>query len=353
MPPRLIDRRRLLASSLGLPLLSMSAARAATIAEPVGFPDGVTFLTSGPAHGYISGWAKLLGPYLLQGLPRGTAARHDDMGGPDGVTVANAFGLRIAPDGATLMFAPGAALLAWLRGDGRVKFDPGHWIAIVAGVTPAVLVGRGPLMRGSQPVRLAATNPVGPELAALLALDLLGIRAVPAPTAPTLDYIGQALRGGSIDYALVSGPKVREALASLRNQGIAPLMTLGATGADGTAVRDPLLPSVPTLSEFLKANGIVPTATRLAAYDAAASAARTCFVATLPDLLRPSALAEWRRGAGIVDDSLSVASVSDPQDVRLLTNNAAATHLAAVLAGAPAIPLINRLVQQRSAARLG
>ena len=122
---------------------------------------------------------------------------------------------------------------------------------------------------------------------------------------------------------------------------------------DGTAVRDPLLPSVPTLSEFLKANGIVPTATRLAAYDAAASAARTCFVATLPDLLRPSALAEWRRGAGIVDDSLSVASVSDPQDVRLLTNNAAATHLAAVLAGAPAIPLINRLVQQRSAARLG
>lgn len=211
MPPKLIDRRRLLVSSLGLPLLSMSAARAATIAEPVGFPDGVTFLTSGPAHGYISGWAKLLGPYLLQGLPRGTAARHDDMGGPDGVTVANAFGLRIAPDGATLMFAPGAALLAWLRGDGRVKFDPGHWIAIVAGVTPAVLVGRGPLMRGSQPVRLAATNPVGPELAALLALDLLGIRAVPAPTAPTLDYIGQALRGGSIDYALVSGPKVRGA----------------------------------------------------------------------------------------------------------------------------------------------
>jgi hypothetical protein len=171
-------------------LLGLSALSLGLVAGPglgrassgAVFEDGVTVLSSGPNYGYVAGWAKLLAPHLLDGLPGDVNSSFDAMGGPDGVTVGNAFGARMDPDGSTIMFAPGAAMIAWLEGDSRVKYDPAQWIPVLLGVTPAVLVARGSVSLApgrTRPLRIGATNPLGPELAALLALDLLGVPVVP------------------------------------------------------------------------------------------------------------------------------------------------------------------------------
>jgi hypothetical protein len=337
---------------LTLPALALPAfaAHAATVAEPLGFPNGVTFVTSGPAHGYISGWAKLLAPHLLAGLPSDVASQFADMGGPDGVTVSNAFGGRIAPDGSTMMFTPGAALLAWLEGDSRVTYDPGHWIATVAGVAPAVMLGikplDGPRVSGA-PLRLGAANPIGPELAGFLALELLGVPTVPVFGLSEPASLIQALRRGVIDLAFVSAPKMHDVLQSAALYGVQPLFATGVLAVDGLTSRDPQLPAVPTFVEVAAGFGVALTpGDRLTAYQAAAAAAGLCFAAVLPDLVRPSTLAEWRRGADEISDSLSVSAVTTTQGLILATGTAAAVLLTQITGSVAAVSSLRRTMLQ-------
>jgi hypothetical protein len=350
----MVGRRLARRAFLSIPALAFPTGIATAQTVEIASPGGVTLLSSGPAYGYIAGWAKLLGPHLLDGLPPNTEPRFAAMGGPDGVTVCNAFGTRLDPDGSTIMFAPGAALLAWLEGDSRVKYDPGRWVATLAGVTPAVLVGRAPLTRAaltrsaSRPLRLAASNPIGPELAAFLALDLLGL-----PTRPVYGLADPAslldgLRHRMIDLAFLTGPKLHESLNVVRANGAVPLFSTGSQGCDGPMMRDPLLPTVPSFLEAAASLGRpVQTGDRFAAYEAAAAAAALCFVAVLPDLVRPSTLAEWRRGAELISDSLSVSAVALPQGVRLVTGVCAESFLTPTSRSAAALDSLRQTMLTR------
>jgi hypothetical protein len=344
-----LSRRTLLT----LPALAWPTLAVPAMAQPVeaAFPAGVTLLSSGPAYGYIAGWAKLLGPHLLDGLPTVVGSSFSAMGGPDGVTVCNAFGARLDPDGSTVMFTPGAALIAWLEGDSRVKYDPGRWIATVVGAAPAVLVGTIPLSAAvprSRPLRLAASNPVGPELAAFLALDLLGVPAEPVFGPGDAASMIEGLRGRTIDLAFLSGPKLREVLVQAQEAGAPPLFSTGAQGCDGPTLRDPQVPNVPSFLEAASTLGItVPNDDRFAGYSAAAAAAAVCFAAVLPDLVRPSTLAAWRRGAELIGDSLSVAAVAVPQEVRLVTDVCAGSFLTQVSSSAAALDSLRQTMLNR------
>jgi hypothetical protein len=333
--------------ALALPAVLPPAARAQT--AEAAFPAGVTLLSSGPAYGYIAGWAKLLGPHLLDGLPPDVGSNFAAMGGPDGVTVCNAFGARLDPDGSTIMFAPGAALLAWLEGDSRVKYDPGRWIATVVGATPAVLVGRAALSASaSRPLRLAASNPIGPELAAFLALDLLGLPVQPVYGLADPTSLVDGLSRNAIDFAFLSGPKLRGTLAQAEAVGARALFSTGAQGCDGPTLRDPQLPAVPSFLETASRLTLtVPNDARFAAYEAAAAAAAICFAAVLPELVRPSTLAEWRRGAELINDSLSVAAVAVPQGVRLVTGVCAVSFLTQASRSAAALDSLRQTMLNR------
>ncbi len=344
-----LSRRTLLT----IPALALPALAVPAVAQPDGaaFPAGVTLLSSGPSYGYIAGWTKLLGPHLLNGLPPGVGSSFAAMGGPDGVTVCNAFGARLDPDGSTIMFAPGAALIAWLEGDSRVKYDPGRWIATVVGATPAVLVGTAPLstaVLSRRPLRLAASNPVGPELAAFLALDLLGVPAEPAFGPGDAASMIAGLRARAIDLAFLTGPKSRETLLQAQQAGALPLFSTGAQGCDGPTLRDPQAPNVPSFLEAASTLGTtVPNDDRFAGYTAAAAAAAVCFTAVLSDLVRPSTLAAWRRGAELISDSLSVAAVAVPQEVRLVTGVCASNFLTQVSGSAAALDSLRQTMLNR------
>ena len=111
-----------------------------------------------------------------QSLPPDTSIRRVEVGSADGVTGANQFEVRGAPDGQTVLLAPGQAALAWMVGDPRAKFDVAHWVPVVAGTGVGLVVGRASVFAGDARARVVATNPAGSDLAALLGLYLLGVR---------------------------------------------------------------------------------------------------------------------------------------------------------------------------------
>lgn len=334
--------RRALMGLTGTALAAAAAgpAKASEAAAEAVFANGVSLLSSGPSTGYIAGWAKLLTPYLVHGLPHDVTASFDAMGGPDGVTVCNAFGARMDPDGSTMMVTPGAAFLAWLEGDSRVKYDASQWIPALIGTSRLVLVGTRPLseiVTRKRAARLGAMNPIGPELAAMFALDLLGVPVAPVFGQGDAASLIDGLRRDRLDVALLSGPKIRDALDAARTAGAAPLMILAsATSCDGPATRDSLLPEIPTFLEAAAAlRRPLPDDAHFAAFEAATIAASICFAAVLPDLVRPGTVAFWRRGAQLAADNLSVAAVATQQELSLQTGPCA-EHLMQRMTGSAA-----------------
>ncbi len=109
---------------------------------------------------------RVAAPGLGRALPPGTAVRKDVVGGVDGVTAANQFEARTVPDGGTALLLPGSAAMAWLVGDPRARFDAGHWVPALAGVTPGLVVSRVPAARARRRTAAAgASEPSRPGAA--------------------------------------------------------------------------------------------------------------------------------------------------------------------------------------------
>src|SRR5690242_2072345 len=171
-------RRCLLAMLLALPAAmragQSSAAPTSEVAAP--FAETPRLLVAGPRDGALNRWADALLPALEQSLPPDTAIHRTEIGSADGVTGANQFEARGAPDGLTVMLAPGQAVLAWMVGDPRAKFDVARWVPVVAGTRVGLVVGRASVFASDPRARVIAPTPAGPDLASLLGLYLLGVR---------------------------------------------------------------------------------------------------------------------------------------------------------------------------------
>src|SRR6185437_5273353 len=154
-------RRRLLALFSALPALTRAGAVLAApgATTPPTFPESPRLLVAGPSDGALNHWADALQPALEQSLPADTSIRRLEVGGADGVTGANQFEVRGVPDGMTVMLVPGQAALAWMVGDPRAQFDVGHWVPVVAGTTPAIVVGKQTVLRDIAAVRIGAAAP--------------------------------------------------------------------------------------------------------------------------------------------------------------------------------------------------
>jgi hypothetical protein len=330
----------LLAAGLGAPL----PASAAT--NPDRFPDGGTILVGGPEGGALSAWAVRLAAALLNGQPDGAMLHRNDAGGADGVTAANQFEARVAPDGQTVLLAPGAAALAWLAGDPRAHYDVAKWLPIMAGVTPGIVCGREAAVTlpvGAR-LRVAASSPVGPELPALLAAELLGLVPLPVFGVQDATAARQALVAGRVDAVFVHGPGIAAELAGLAAIGAGPLFGTGSPDDSGATRRDPLMPNLPTLPEVaVSLRGTPPSGPLYTAWQATAGAACTDFALVLP-LLTPAALVSlWRKAA--------VRMAATPQlqapELRLLPAPGANAVLSAVAADAPALLALRQWMAQR------
>jgi hypothetical protein len=317
---------------------SLLPSTAAVAAVP--FPAGATILVAGPDGGRLARWGDAVAAALDETLPPGTKVRTTSAGGVDGVTGANQFEARVPSDGATVLLAPGAAALDWLVGDPRAHFDAEHWVPLMAGITPGIVVtsrDATPLNEGGT-VRVAASGPVGPQLPALFGLDLLGARVAPVFGLVEQEAINAAFVAGKVDAVLTWGQNVPQQVAALREAGGTTLFGLGALDASGTQGRDPAFPDVPTLAElYVSLHGTKPPGARYDAWRAAAAATQLEFGLVLPRLTSGAMVALWRRAASRAAGQPGVQDLANTFSVLPLEGIAAAAAMGSVAADSAAL----------------
>ncbi|HVC63469.1 MAG TPA: hypothetical protein VND19_24280 [Acetobacteraceae bacterium] len=348
-------RRRVLRLLASLPMLGRAgqglAAPSFGISPALAdtpFPDGATILVAGPHGGAMAHWARLLQPELAQALAPGVAMRQIAGGGADGVTGANQFDTRVAPDGRTVLLAPGETVLDWLVGDPRAQFDVGHWVAVMACMTPAVVVGRAAAFASGGSLRIAAASPAGPDLPAVLGIELLGGRAQLVPDLAGSDALKAAFARNAVDAVLLRGYKVPAQVRALADAGAEPIFTLGARDDTGALVRVAAFPDTPVLLELYAARRGTPLAGPIFdAWCAAAAASQLEFGLVLPQLTPAAMVALWRRAGTDAADALGVQSAAMALDVRLLGGPAATASTAPAAANEAALLALRKWLASR------
>ena len=309
-----VDRRRVLraAALLAVGACARPAAARQALAAPVS-PGGAGLLVAGPAGGGTDGWADLLGPALARAVPPGGRLRRETVGGVDGVTGANRFETQVTPDGGTALLVPGAAVLAWLAGDPRARFEAARWVPALAATAPGVIVSRltaAKLGPGGS-VRFATTGPAGPDLPALLALDLMGLTVQPVPVPASSPEV---LSQPGVDTVFLHGPGALDAARTLAALGTTPrgptLMGLSRPDEAGQA---PLPPG--PLELLVHAAGGSPLH---AAWRAAAVAAQMDAALVLPAMAPAAAVASWRRACAQAASEPEVQDAAADMGVHLL-----------------------------------
>ncbi len=319
------------AASLALPVL----ARAGHARAEIG-PDGVALLVGGPAGGALDHWASLLAPPIGHALPGDRGLRRVPTGGLDGVTAANQFEAQAVPDGDTACLLPGAAPLAWLIGDPRVHFDPRGWLPMLAVIAPSVIALR--LSATKAPVsrpRLAISGTNSPDLAALIALTMLGLD--PRPVWLPGGGVGQpddaaeaALVAGRVDALLLRGRNLTARLAALP-AGVRPFCALSAEVAPARG-KDPA--DFVELHQELR--GTEPSGALYDALRATTAAGRLEAGLVLPALTPAARAAQWHQASADVAASLAMQQVAMDAGVQLAGPQQAAGLLATIAVHAEA-----------------
>jgi hypothetical protein len=348
-------RRRLLGLLASLPVLGWEGRSAAAPSLGISpaladtpFPDGATVLVAGPDSGAMDRWGHLLQPALAQSLAPGVVMRLSTAGGADGVTGANQFDTRVAADGRTVLLAPGETVLDWLVGDPRAKFDVGHWVTVMACVAPAVVVGRPAAFAAGGSVRIAAAHPAGPDLPAVLGIELLGGRAELVPGAVEDDALQTAFARNAVDAVLLRAHKVPDQAKALVDAGAEPIFTLGAHDDAGALIRVAEFPNVPTLPElYAQRRGAPPSGPIFDAWCAAAAASQLEFGLVLPQLTPASMVALWRRAGTDAAGALDVQSPAMSLDVHPLGGPAATANTAPVAANETALLALRKWLASR------
>ena len=313
---RLAMTRRQAMASLALSAnLTVGVARAAGSS----LPATPKLCVAGPAGGLADRWAAVIAE------PMGTALHdagapplpYENIGGADGVTGANQYQARAVPDGTMALLLPGAALRAWLVGDTRVRFDIGT-LAPLWGVTTQAVVATRARLEPGRAVRVAVSGIDGPGLEALLALELMGIEAIPV--------IGG--RPDEVDAVYLRGAAARDPLSA---PGFAPAFSLG-----GRPGREPAFPDLPQAADLF-APALAANREAVDMFQAVSAAASIEVTLVLPAVVPAAVLAWWRHGCAQMDDAPAVRAAAASAAVRQNDAGQIATQLASVALDMPAM----------------
>ena len=307
-------------AGLGSGLAHGQGAGSPPVAAPM-FPDGVTLTVAGPEGGELDVWADRLLPALDRFLPTNPPMRRIMAGGLDGITGANQFAAQAQPDGSAVLLAPGTATLAWLLGDPRIQADLGHGVPLLEGVCPFLLAGRidPPALVRGQKLRIGISAPYGPEIAAVLGLERLGLVPVPVSGLVDLAMTQSAFAQHSVDVMLLRGPS---AILTLAASGEArPICILGVPDGSGALARDPAMPHIPHIGELL---GGMPMDALTSGWHATVMAAQQAFRLGLPPLTPAGMVALWRRA---VDQTIALPDMLNTAATQALRLHASPSKL--------------------------
>src|SRR5262249_50373413 len=213
----------------------------------------------------------------------------------------------------------------------------------MAGISTGIVVGRATMLTPNGRARIAAAGPASFDLAALLAIQLLGAQMEPVLGLADPGSAPRAFSQGAVDALLLRGRRVPEQVAALAAGAAQPLFTLGAVNETGQVGRDPLFPEVPHFAElFTSRTGDQPRGPLYDAWCATAAAAQLEFGLVLPQLTSAAMVALWRRAGSGTVSALGVQATAATVNVRPLSGPAATTNTAAVATSAPALRELRR-----------
>jgi hypothetical protein len=199
----------------------------------------------------------------------------------------------------------------------------------------------------ARPVRIACSGLTGPDLPALLGIDLLGVQAEPVAVAGRQGAL-TAFSSGAVDAAFLHGDLVPERLAAFAAIGAAPAFTLGVPDEAGRLVRSRWFPDVPHFAEaYATVWQSPPTGPLYAAWSAAAAAARLDCALVVPLLTPAPMVALWRRAATEAAASAEVRSFAESVGALPLDATAATAAVAALVADPPALMELRRWLASR------
>jgi hypothetical protein len=310
-------------------------------------PEQACILVAGPEGGLLDRWGHLLAPALAQALPPEIALHRTMVGAADGVTGANQFGARTAPDGETVLLAPGEAAMAWLVGDPRAHYDVAHWLSVMVAVSPGIVMARPGVMDGGRRLRMASPGPASIDLPAILGIEILGREVNLLPPLGDEAQLAAIAQGG-IDVAYLHGHKVPEQVRAMAAAGAQPLFALGAMDANGSAGRSLAFPDIPTLAElYPTVRGQTLAGPLYTGWCASAAASQLEFALVLPQLTPPAMVALWRRAGSEAAGALDVQSLALANGLRAIGGGEATATAGRVAAGQPALQALRGWLANR------
>lgn len=311
-PVRALSRRSFLRSALltagAASVAPVACARADTATAP-------TLIVAG--SGSPARWAPVLSAALSDSLAGGRPVTLRPAAGWDGVTGANAFDALSNPS-ETGLLTTGSAIVTALAGSSRVHFDYRRWLPVFLTVSAPVVIGRSELQLagcpspGNRVLRVAVSAPTGPELPALLGLNLLGQRSVPVSgIASSADSLA-ALRSGAADVIQVSENALPpDLLRTLEQEGFRSLFTLAGPGES----------TFPELSGYFTARrGCRLTHPLWPAWRSLSLAAGIRTALVLPMLTPPARAALWRHAADLTAVRPDVVAMAKETGSKVLTD---------------------------------
>ncbi len=315
-----LSRRLFLGGALGCVAATTTTAHAADdiLVGPAATPtsDQTTrLIVAGSAETPCGAWASRLAPDMAEELGQPPFELSFTTGW-DGVTGANLFDAQeqLSSASSTLL-VPGTALMAAMTGDSRVHYAYQRWLPVLTICQPSVVVGHVSLHRSlgvilsSKTTRVAVSTPTGPELATLLAFDLLALRPLPVSGYATPDAAMAALTSGVVDaIQLPMDAALKDRLAMLDPKGFTPLFLNTPAQQTSTPVDLALPPTFPTI--LLRERRTSTPAFLPLAWQAIASAASLKAALVLPLLTPPAKVARWRHAAETCAGKLSLQQIA-------------------------------------------
>ena len=221
----------------------------------------------GPGGGADT-WTRMLVPHLQRAVGAGAAVQVINVPGASSVAGANDFALRRRPDGRTALVSSSSTFLAFLLGEPMVRYEFADFAPILASpgggvvfASPALLAGSaGDLFNSPEELVYGGISAAGNDLLPILAFELLGldVRAILGYSSKGATRL--AFEQGETNVEYQTMPAYLTSVVQLVERGDAvPLFSFGVLGEDGTVVRDPAVPSLPTTRDaYIEIHGAEP-----------------------------------------------------------------------------------------------
>lgn len=272
----------LAAASAALAIAAIPAAPGAFAAGTDFSGEKVTIIVPFKEGGGADVYARLFQPYLTKYLPGNPTVIVRNLPGGGSVKGANKFDEDAKPDGLTIMSCSTSTLVNYVIGGDKVKYDVLEWRPIIlsphgavfyadpkTGVKGKDIVADIKTLQNAK-LSYGAKSPTSSELRGVLGFEMLGFKNVNTVFGLSSGEQRKALLRGELAINYDSVGSYSSKVAKFAKDGkVVPVFTMGYAAPDGSIVRDPAYPDLPTISEgYEKLNGKAPSGPSAEAYTA-------------------------------------------------------------------------------------